>query len=55
MSDTSSSSASTDPGSGKTTFALQFLLEGLREGEQVFYITLSETRAELEKVALSHS
>lgn len=43
-----------DPGSGKTTFALQFLLEGLRSGEQGFYITLSETRAELEKVALSH-
>jgi circadian clock protein KaiC len=43
-----------DPGSGKTTFALQFLLEGLRCGEPAFYITLSETRAELEKVALSH-
>jgi circadian clock protein KaiC len=43
-----------DPGSGKTTFALQFLLEGLRCGEAAFYITLSETRAELEKVAVSH-
>jgi circadian clock protein KaiC len=43
-----------DPGSGKTTLALQFLLEGVRRGERVFYITLSETRAELEKVALSH-
>ena len=43
-----------DPGSGKTTFALQFLLEGLRHGEPAFYITLSETRAELEKVAHSH-
>jgi len=43
-----------DPGSGKTTFALQFLLEGVRHGEQAFYITLSETRAELEKVAASH-
>ncbi|MDE2050240.1 MAG: circadian clock protein KaiC [Gammaproteobacteria bacterium] len=43
-----------DPGSGKTTFALQFLLEGLRCGEPAFYITLSESRAELEKVALSH-
>ncbi len=30
-----------DPGSGKTTLALQFLLEGLRRGEKVFYITLS--------------
>lgn len=44
-----------DPGSGKTTFALQFLLEGLRRGEPAFYITLSETRAELEQVALSHA
>ena len=44
-----------DPGSGKTTFALQFLLEGLRVGEPAFYITLSETQAELEKVAHSHA
>ncbi|HVN44828.1 MAG TPA: ATPase domain-containing protein [Steroidobacteraceae bacterium] len=43
-----------DPGCGKTTLALQFLLEGARRGERVFYITLSETRSELEKVALSH-
>ena len=43
-----------DPGSGKTTLALQFLLEGKRLGESCFYITLSETRQELEKVARSH-
>src|SRR6516165_3708624 len=43
-----------DPGSGKTTLALQFLLQGVRRGERVFYITLSETKAELEKVAHSH-
>jgi circadian clock protein KaiC len=43
-----------DPGSGKTTLALQFLLEGKRCGERVFYVTLSETNAELEKVARSH-
>jgi circadian clock protein KaiC len=43
-----------DPGSGKTTLALQFLREGLRNGEKVFYITLSETREELLKVARSH-
>jgi circadian clock protein KaiC len=43
-----------DPGSGKTTLALQFLLEGLRRGEKVFYITLSETRHELLQVAGSH-
>ena len=43
-----------DPGSGKTTLALQFLLEGLRRGEKVFYITLSETKHELLHVARSH-
>ncbi|MBV8878233.1 MAG: AAA family ATPase [Gammaproteobacteria bacterium] len=43
-----------DPGCGKTTIALQFLLEGRRRGESVFYITLSETVSELEKVARSH-
>src|SRR5580765_8088636 len=43
-----------DPGSGKTTLALQFLLEGLRRGEKALYITLSETEAELWKVAHSH-
>ena len=43
-----------DPGSGKTTLALQFLLEGKRRGERVFYITLSETNAELQRVARSH-
>jgi circadian clock protein KaiC len=43
-----------DPGSGKTTLALQFLLEGKRRGESCFYITLSETKQELQKVARSH-
>jgi circadian clock protein KaiC len=43
-----------DPGSGKTTLALQFLLEGVRRGEKVFYITLSETKRELLKGARSH-
>jgi circadian clock protein KaiC len=43
-----------DPGSGKTTLALQFLLEGMRRGESVFYVTLSETRDELLNVARSH-
>jgi circadian clock protein KaiC len=43
-----------DPGSGKTTLALQFLLEGVRRGEKVFYITLSETKRELLQVARSH-
>ena len=43
-----------DPGSGKTTLALQFLLEGVRRGQKVLYITLSETKKELLKVARSH-
>ena len=43
-----------DPGSGKTTMALQFLLEGLRRGEKALYITLSETEEELLTVARSH-
>ena len=43
------------PGSGKTTIALQFLLEGARAGEKGLYITLSETAAELREVARSHS
>ncbi len=43
-----------DPGSGKTTLALQFLLEGLKDGEPVLYITLSETKSELLRVARSH-
>ena len=32
------------PGTGKTTIALQFLLEGVRRDERVLYITLSETQ-----------
>lgn len=43
-----------DPGSGKTTLAMQFLLEGRRRGESLYYITLSETEAELQRVARSH-
>lgn len=42
------------PGSGKTTLALQFLLEGARLGEPVLYVTLSETEEELRAVAASH-
>ncbi|QDT75126.1 ATPase domain-containing protein [Lacipirellula limnantheis] len=42
------------PGTGKTTLALQFLLEGVRSGESCLYVTLSETRREIEKVAVSH-
>ena len=42
------------PGSGKTTLALQFLQEGVRQGESVLYVTLSESLAELRDVAASH-
>ena len=44
-----------DPGAGKTTLALQYLMEGARRGEKVLYITLSETREELAAVAASHN
>jgi circadian clock protein KaiC len=43
-----------EPGTGKTTLALQFLLTGARHGEQGLYVTLSESRAELTEVAASH-
>jgi circadian clock protein KaiC len=42
------------PGTGKTTVALQFLLEGARSGERCLYITLSETERELRDGAASH-
>ena len=43
-----------DPGVGKTTASLQFLREGARRGETTLYVSLSETRDELEGVMLSH-
>ncbi len=42
------------PGAGKTTLALQFLIEGATRGERVLYITLSESRIELDAVAAAH-
>jgi circadian clock protein KaiC len=42
------------PGSGKTTLALQFLLQGARLGEKVLYITLSESRTALMNLGESH-
>jgi circadian clock protein KaiC len=42
------------PGAGKTTFALQYLLEGVRAGDRCLYVTLSETREELASGARSH-
>jgi circadian clock protein KaiC len=43
-----------DPGTGKTTLGLQFLLEGAKLGEPGLYVTLSETKEELQAVAQSH-
>jgi circadian clock protein KaiC len=42
------------PGTGKTTIALQFLLEGAKVGEAGLYITMSETERELCEGAASH-
>jgi circadian clock protein KaiC len=42
------------PGSGKTTLAFQFLMEGARRGERSLYITLSETEEEIREVAEAH-
>jgi len=43
-----------EPGTGKTTTGLQFLVDGAKRGESVVYITLAETAAELAGVAESH-
>lgn len=43
-----------DPGVGKTTVALRFLLSGAEAGERCLYVTLSETREELSAVAHAH-
>jgi len=43
-----------NPGAGKTTAGLQFLLEGVAEGESVLLVTLSETAHELQAIASSH-
>jgi circadian clock protein KaiC len=43
-----------DPGAGKTTLALRYLLQGAKRGEKVLYVTLSETKEELNAVAQSH-
>lgn len=42
------------PGTGKTTIALRFLIEGAKAGEQGLYVTLSETANELHAAAKSH-
>jgi circadian clock protein KaiC len=43
-----------EPGTGKTTLAMQFLLEGRRVDDRLLYVTLSETIDELQAVAASH-
>jgi circadian clock protein KaiC len=43
-----------EPGAGKTTMALQFAAEGIRNREKVLYVTLSESRDELLLVARNH-
>ena len=43
-----------DPGTGKTTIALQFLLEGSRIGQKSLYVTLSESKSEILEIAESH-
>jgi circadian clock protein KaiC len=42
------------PGSGKTTLALQFLMDGAQRNEPVLYVTLSESEEEIQAVARSH-
>jgi circadian clock protein KaiC len=43
-----------EPGTGKTTLGLQFLLAGREAGERGMYVTLSETAEELRSTATSH-
>lgn len=43
-----------DPGTGKTTLAMQFIMAGTKKGGKAIYITLSESRDELENSARSH-
>lgn len=42
------------PGTGKTTLALQFALEGLRLGQSVLYVTLSESHEETVATGRAH-
>ncbi len=43
-----------NPGTGKTTLAMQFLLAGAAAGERALYVTMSETESELRTSADSH-
>jgi circadian clock protein KaiC len=43
-----------DPGSGKTTLALQYLQGRAKAGERSLYVSLTESRADLTNIAESH-
>src|SRR5687768_5187404 len=43
-----------DPGSGKTTLALQFAREQVRTGQRCLYFSLTESRADLQSTCRSH-
>src|SRR3954468_5480139 len=43
-----------DPGSGKTTVALQFVQARLKAGDRCLYVSLTESRADLENACRSH-
>jgi KaiC/GvpD/RAD55 family RecA-like ATPase len=43
-----------DPGAGKTTLAIEFLVEGAKRGERRLYVTLSQTERELRQAAAAH-
>ena len=43
-----------DPGAGKTTLGLQFLLDGIASNEPTLYVALAESHEELQIVADSH-
>ncbi|HEV7396929.1 MAG TPA: ATPase domain-containing protein [Pyrinomonadaceae bacterium] len=43
-----------EPGTGKTTLGMQYLMEGVKQGEAGLYVTMSETREELDTIAASH-
>lgn len=43
-----------DPGAGKTTIAMQFLMEGTRQRQKGLYVTLSESKTELQEIAEAH-
>ena len=43
-----------NPGAGKTTLGMQFLIEGAKHGEIGLYVTFSESKRDIQAVAKSH-